>query len=104
MITRITATVAALAATGLLLAAAPQSNANPSNGSLLVPGDITPGYYWATPTDSIGGYVEVCADFVCDVSSGMIENYIVDGRTMVSVPYSARMVNVDYVSLTPAAV
>ncbi|WNG93683.1 serine/threonine protein kinase [Mycobacterium sp. ITM-2016-00318] len=55
------------------------------------------------PTDSIGGYVEVCADYVCDPSGGMIENYIVDGRTMVVVPYMASLVNVDDAVLTPVS-
>jgi hypothetical protein len=95
---------AAVITTGLLFLAATQSSASPSNGSLLVPGDIAPGNYWATPTDSLGGYVEVCADYTCDVGGGMIENYSVDGRTMVVVPYSARMVNVDDASLTPVYV
>lgn len=76
--------------TGLLLFSTAHSNATPSNGSLLAPGDVAPGNYWATPTDSIGGYVEVCADYQCDIGSGLIENYSVDGRTMVVVPYSAR--------------
>jgi hypothetical protein len=89
---------------GLLLFGGAQSSASPSNGSLLVPGDIAPGNYWATPTDSIGGYVEVCADYTCDVAGGMIENYTVDGRTMIVVPYSATMVNVSDASLTPVSV
>jgi hypothetical protein len=88
----------------LLLLGAPQSNASPSNGSLLVPGDISPGNYWATPTDSYGGYVEVCADYTCAVTGGMLNNYIVDGRTMIVVPYSAAMVNVSEVSLTPVSI
>src|SRR5690242_15548667 len=86
---------------GLLSLGAAQSNATPSNGSLLVPGDIAPGNYWATPTSRLGGYVEVCADYQCDVGGGMIENYSVDGRTMIVVPYTARMVNVDDATLTP---
>ena len=77
-----------------VLGAAPVAEA--TTGSLLVPGDISPGYYWATPTDSIGGDVEVCADYTCDVGRGMIENYTVDGRTMISVPNGAAMVNVKY--------
>ena len=83
-----------------VLGAAPVAQA--TTGSLLVPGDISPGYYWATPTDSTGGYVEVCADYTCDVGRGLINNYIVDGRTMISVPNSAVMVNVKYSNLTPA--
>ncbi|MEB3021919.1 hypothetical protein [[Mycobacterium] crassicus] len=86
-----------------ILLAAP-SNAYPSTGALLVPDDITPGYYWANPTDSTGGYVEVCSDYTCDVSGGMIENYSVDGRTMIPIPDYARMVNVHYAALSPAGV
>lgn len=77
------------------------SSAAPSSGSLLVPGDIAPGNYWAIPSDSIGGYVEVCADYQCDVAAGLIENYTVDGRTMVVVPNFARLVNVSRATLTP---
>jgi hypothetical protein len=92
---------AAVITTGLLCFGAPQSSASPSDGSLLVPGDVAPGNYWATPTGSLGGYVEVCADYTCEVGGGMIENYTVEGRTMVVVPYGARMVNVSHASLTP---
>lgn len=91
-------------ATGLMWLGAAQSGASPSSGSLLVPDDVAPGNYWAIPTDSIGGYVEVCADYTCDVGRGMIENYSVDGRTMIVVPYAARMVNVNDASLTPVTV
>ena len=95
---------AAVVTTGMLFSGAPPSSASPSNGSLLVPSDVSPGNYWATPTQSLGGYVEVCADYTCDVGGGMIENYTVDGRTMIVIPYSARMVNVSYASLTPVTV
>lgn len=94
----------AVFASGLLCFGVVQSSASPSNGSLLVPDDIAPGNYWATPTDSIGGYVEVCADYTCAVAGGMIENYTVEGRTMIVVPYSARMVNVSDASLAPVSV
>lgn len=89
---------------GYLLIEPAQSNALPSTGSLLVPEDVVPGYYWATPTDSDGGYVEVCADYDCDVSAGMIENYSVDGRTMIVVPTYARLINVSRAQLSPAKV
>lgn len=102
MAIRITATGAGLAAAALVLAT--PSNAVPSTGSLLVPGDIAPGYYWANPTDSIGGYVEVCASYTCDIGSGMIENYSVDGRTMIPIPSNAIMVNVKDTALSPADV
>lgn len=93
--------VVAVMSTVNLVSIQPESSATPSNGSLLVPTDITVGNYWATPTDSIGGYVEVCADYSCDVGAGMIENYTVKGRTMVVVPFNARMVNVADATLTP---
>ncbi|MFL0178955.1 hypothetical protein [Mycobacterium sp. SMC-15] len=93
---------ASSAGIGILLAA--PCNAVPSTGALLVPDDITPGYYWANPTDSTGGYVEVCADYTCDIGGGMIENYSVDGRTMIPIPDHARMVNVHYATLSPAGV
>jgi hypothetical protein len=99
---QITATAAGLAATAVLLAG--PSNALPSNGSLLVPRDIAPGDYWATPTVSDGGYVAVCADYTCEVGAGMIENYGVDGRTMIPIPANAKMVNIEHVTLTPAGV
>ena len=83
-----------------MILAAP-AGATPTNGSLLVPGDIAPGNYWATPTDSVGGYVAVCSDYNCEVEAGMIENYVVQGRTMIPVPGNARMVNVQRVQLTP---
>ena len=83
---------------------APPSNALPSTGALLVPDDITPGYYWARPTDPTGGYVEVCSDYTCDIGGGLIENYSVDGRTMIPIPSHARMVNVHYATLSPAGV
>lgn len=98
------ALVAVAFVSSLLCLGVAQSNASPSNGSLLVPDDIAPGNYWATPTDSIGGYVEVCADYSCDVAGGMIDNYNVHGRTMIVVPYAARMVNVNDASLTPVSV
>ena len=86
-----------------IILAAP-AGATPTNGSLLVPGDIAPGNYWATPTDySLGGYVEVCADYECQVGAGLIENYTVNGRTMIPIPDRATMVKVDHVLLTPAA-
>jgi hypothetical protein len=85
-----------------LILAAP-AGATPTNGSLLVPGDIAPGNYWATPTDSYGGYVEVCADYACEVGAGLIENYTVNGRTMIPIPGSAKMVNVSHALLAPAA-
>jgi hypothetical protein len=84
-----------------IILAAPAA-ATPTNGSLLVPGDIAPGNYWATPTDSIGGYVAVCSDYTCEVGAGMIENYVVNGRTMIPIPGNARMVNVQRAQLTPA--
>lgn len=98
------AVAVAVSACVLLSVGVTQSMASPSNGSLLVPDDVSPGNYWATPTDSIGGYVEVCADYTCGVGGGMIENYIVEGRTMIVVPYAARMVNVRYASLSPVSV
>lgn len=87
---------------GILLAA--PASALPSTGALLVPDDITPGYYWANPTDSTGGYVEVCSDYTCEIGGGLIENYSVDGRTMIPIPDYARMVNVKYAMLSPAGV
>jgi hypothetical protein len=84
-----------------IILAAP-AGATPANGSLLVPGDIAPGNYWATPTDSIGGYVEVCADYACENGAVLIENYTIDGRTMIPIPGSAKMVNVHRAQLTPA--
>ena len=75
--------------------------ASATTGSLLVPGDIAPGNYWATPTDSWGGYVAVCADYTCSPGNCMIENYLVDGRTMIPVPSNAKMVNAKRVTLTP---
>ena len=100
---RSTVVVAAVACVLLFFGAA-QSTASPSNGSLLVPNDVSPGNYWALPTNSVGGYVEVCADYTCDVGEGMIENYIVKGRTMIVVPYAARMVNVRNASLSPVSI
>jgi hypothetical protein len=88
----------------LLFFGAAQSSASPSNGSLLVPSEVAPGNYWATPAGSSSGYVEVCADYTCEVGGGLIENYIVNGRTMIVVPYGASMVNVSYASLTPISV
>src|SRR5690349_9441219 len=85
-----------------LLSGVAPASALPSNGSLLVPGDVAPGNYWATPTDSYGGYVEVCADYACDVGLGMIENYSIAGRTMIVVPYQARLINVSEAMLAPA--
>jgi hypothetical protein len=81
-----------------MLGAAPGAQAT----SLLVPGDISPGYYWATPTESVDGYIAVCADYTCDVGRGMIQNYTVNGRTMISVPNGAMMVNVERAELIPA--
>lgn len=100
---RTLAATTALASIMLFLGAG-QSTASPSSGSLLVPNDIAPGNYWATPTGSYGGYVEVCADYSCDVGAGLIENYNVDGRSMIVVPYNAAMVNVRRALLTPATV
>ena len=86
-----------------IILAAP-AGAIPTNGSLLVPGDIAPGNYWATPTDySLGGYVEVCADYACQIGEGLIENYTINGRTMIPIPDRATMVKVDHVLLTAAA-
>lgn len=93
-----------LISVSLALSGISTASALPSNGSLLVPDDLAPGNYWATPTDPLGGYVEVCADYACDVSLGMIENYSIAGRTMIVVPYHARLVNVSEASLTTADV
>jgi hypothetical protein len=84
-----------------IILAAP-AGATPVNGSLLVRGDIAPGNYWATPTDFIGGYVEVCADYAWENGAGLIENYTIDGRTMIPIPGRAKMVNVHRGQLAPA--
>lgn len=75
-----------------------------TTGSLLVPVDLSPGYYWATPLGSFGGYVEACADYDCDIGGGLIKNWVVDGETLVAIPAEAVMVNVQYVNLTPAQI
>ncbi|MDD4868747.1 MAG: hypothetical protein PHQ28_17060 [Mycobacterium sp.] len=95
------ALTAAALATGVLIVAPAHANALPSNGSLLVPGDLAPGNYWATPTVASGGYVAVCSSYTCEVEDGMIDNYDVEGRTMIVVPPNATMVNVDNAELTP---
>ncbi len=92
-------TVTVVTALAGAIALSPQSQAQ--TGSLLVPGDITPGNYWATPEGSMGGYVEVCADYTCDIGGGLIRNYSVDGRTMVVISSNATLVNVARVNLTP---
>jgi hypothetical protein len=82
----------------------PTPQTPPTTGSLLVPKDIAPGNYWATPaaaTGSATGYVAVCATYTCDPGNGMIENYNVEGRTMIPVPPNATMVNIENVTLTP---
>jgi hypothetical protein len=38
----------------------------------------------------------------CAVGAGMIENYVVNGRTMIPIPGNARMVNVQGAQLIPA--
>ena len=81
--------------------AAPPETGPTTNGSLLVPKDIEPGNYWATPTDTMGGYVAVCSDYSCQPGAGMIQNYIVNGRTMIPIPQNATMINVQRVKLAP---
>jgi hypothetical protein len=47
------------------------------------------------------GYVAVCSDYSCQAGAGMIENYTVNGRTMIPIPTNAVMVNVQRAKPTP---
>jgi hypothetical protein len=92
-----TAIAAALTATAV--ACAPAGSGQP-NGTYLVPSQMAYGTYQAVPNNSIGGYVEVCANLACQVGAGMIENYIIDGTTYIVVPSNAVAVTIKRAQLT----
>jgi hypothetical protein len=70
-----------------------------------VPAELSPGTYQATPTGNLSGYVEVCADLGCQIdfdgsdSTGMIDNYVVDGPTYIVVPPYAAAVTTKRVEM-----
>jgi hypothetical protein len=92
------------AAAAAALAAGVVTASPASAQSMLVPSQVSPGTYWATPTTSLSGYVEVCSDYSCQVGSGMIQNFLFSGRTIVTIPATARMINIERATLTPAGV
>lgn len=79
-----------------------------TNGTWLVPSQIKPGNYLATPDGTrSGGYIEVCADIGCDIDfdgsdyTGMISNDYIEGQGYVTIPESAFSITLDDLELSP---
>lgn len=78
-----------------------------SNGQWLVPSQVAPGTYLAVQRDPVMGRVLICADLVCAPAPGggigtgtLINQFVVLGRTYVTIPADAAMVQFNGVSLT----
>jgi hypothetical protein len=73
--------------------------------SYLVPSQLTPGTYRMTSSSPYGAYAEICTDYTCSFSTGMIKNYFVDSgeSAIVVIPSSAVMVNGDDAVFTKVA-
>lgn len=78
----------------IVLAGLLAPTAHAGSGSLLVPDELAPGYYFMVPDNQIGGLVEICGDYTCKLTGGQIDNYFVEGRTLIAVPDNAVMVNI----------
>lgn len=80
---------------------APVANALPTNGTLEVPNDISPGDYWGTPGPATDfGSVEICSNSVCDPGNGFIDGVFVNaGRHLVHVPGNTKYVHLNNVNL-----
>jgi len=75
-----------------------------ADNSYLVPSDLAPGTYrLSAESGSYGTYVEICVDYTCSFSDGMIKNYFVDegDSEVVVIPPNAVMVNGDDAVFTP---
>lgn len=104
--------VAKVGADSGITAAAPEPEDNPltTDGTWLVPSEVQPGDYRAVvEEDAFGnlGYVEVCADAACEIdmdgsnATGLIDNYAVQGSSIVHIPQGAFSVKITSADLKP---
>ena len=89
-----------LAGDAVLATAGAAADPYSSDGTWLVPTEITPGTYRVASTGSLG-YSKVCADYTCEIGTdGFISNDLYQGPGVLVIPSNAVSVQLSDVSLT----
>jgi hypothetical protein len=93
-----TITVGALLGTGT--ACAVTGDPYTSDGTWMVPSEITPGTYRVALTTGAMGYSKICADYTCEIgTSGFIANELYRGPGILVIPATAVSVELSRISL-----